>query len=88
MKSNCIAAPWTLDAIFMPLVGFDREGHRLGMGGGFYDRTLAFTRHWPRAVPKLVGLGHHSQEVARLPVQPWDVSLHAIATDREVIYCL
>ncbi len=89
LRRASTAAPWTLDVIFMPLVGFDRAGHRLGMGGGFYDRTLAFTRHWPRAVPRLVGLAHHLQEVEadRLPLQPWDIPLHAIATDREVIYC-
>lgn len=87
LKHNAVAAPWTLDTIFMPLVGFDRDGHRLGMGGGFYDRTLAFTRHWPRAVPRLVGLAHHLQETETLPAQPWDIPLHTIATDREVIPC-
>lgn len=87
LKRNVLAPAWSLDAIFMPLVGFDRQGHRLGMGGGFYDRTLAFTRHWPRAVPRLVGLAHHIQEVASLPAQPWDIPLHAIVTDRGVISC-
>lgn len=87
LKRNVVVPAWSLDVIFMPLVGFDRQGHRLGMGGGFYDRTLAFTRHWPRALPRLVGLAHHLQEVDRLPAQPWDVPLHAIATDQSVISC-
>lgn len=85
LKRNVVVPAWSLDVIFMPLVGFDRQGHRLGMGGGFYDRTLAFTRHWPRALPRLVGLAHQLQEVDLLPAQPWDVPLHAIATDEGVI---
>lgn len=87
LKRNVVVPAWSLDAIFMPLVGFDRQGNRLGMGGGFYDRTLAFTRHWPRALPRLVGLAHHFQEVDLLPAQPWDIALHAIATDRGIIRC-
>ena len=87
LNQSTAAPAWSLDVIFMPLVGFDRHGHRLGMGGGFYDRTLAFTRHWPRAVPRLVGLAHHIQEVDCLPVQPWDVPLHIIATDLGLLPC-
>jgi 5-formyltetrahydrofolate cyclo-ligase len=73
---------WGLDLILMPLVGFDEEGNRLGMGGGFYDRTLAFLRHrrhWRR--PRLVGLAHGCQGVARLPINPWDVPLDGVATE-------
>lgn len=87
LKRNRIVPAWALDVIFMPLVGFDRHGHRLGMGGGFYDRTLAFTRRSPRTLPRLIGLAHHLQEVEQLPAQPWDVPLHAIATDRTIIHC-
>ncbi|MDR5868638.1 5-formyltetrahydrofolate cyclo-ligase [Halomonas koreensis] len=75
---------WSLDLILMPLVGFDDAGQRIGMGGGFYDRTLAFTRGaGPR--PRLVGLAHDVQRVERLPVAPWDVPLDAIASDRGVL---
>ncbi|HEX6592218.1 MAG TPA: 5-formyltetrahydrofolate cyclo-ligase, partial [Moraxellaceae bacterium] len=70
-----------MDAILLPLTGFDRRGNRLGMGGGFYDRTLAFHRHGlPR--PRLVGVAHHCQEVPALPAAPWDIPLHMIVTDR------
>jgi len=72
-----------LDLILMPMVGFDLQGNRLGMGGGFYDRTLAFQHHrqkWIR--PRLIGLAHECQRVDRLETQSWDVPLHAVATDR------
>lgn len=74
--------PWALDAVLFPLVGFDESGGRLGMGGGFYDRTFAFTRVRPRLAPKLIGLAHDFQKVSALPVEPWDVPLHSVVTDR------
>lgn len=73
--------PWALDLVLLPLVGFDRDGGRLGMGGGFYDRSFAFLRDG-RAKPRLLGLAHHFQEVERLPREPWDVPLAAVVTDR------
>lgn len=75
------------DIIVMPLVGFDRAGRRLGMGGGFYDRALAFCRRrpHPKQRPLLIGLAHHGQEVDRLPCEAWDVPLDLIVTDRAVI---
>ncbi|MCG2579537.1 MAG: 5-formyltetrahydrofolate cyclo-ligase [Marinobacter sp.] len=74
--------PWALDAVLFPLVGFDESGGRLGMGGGFYDRTFAFTRLRPRLAPKLIGIAHDFQKVPELPVEPWDVPLHSVVTDR------
>lgn len=73
---------WALDAVLFPLVGFDDQGGRLGMGGGFYDRTFAFSRLRPRLAPKLIGLAHDFQRVDTLPVEPWDVPLHAVVTDQ------
>ncbi len=74
--------PWALDAVLMPLVGFDRHGGRLGMGGGFYDRTFEFVRRTPSLAPRLIGLAHDLQRMNLLPVQPWDIPLHAIVTDQ------
>lgn len=71
-----------LDLILIPLVAFDAHGNRMGMGGGFYDRTLAFRQHRPHGSPKLVGLAHECQRVESLPVESWDVPLDAILTDR------
>ncbi len=75
-------AAWGLDLILLPLVGFDETGNRLGMGGGYYDRTLAFLRrrrHWQR--PRLIGLAHDCQRVARIDANPWDIPLDGVATE-------
>ena len=72
-----------LDLILMPLVGFDVAGRRLGMGKGFYDRSLEFLnhrQHWCK--PHILGLAHDFQRVARLPADPWDVSLQGVVTDK------
>ena len=78
--------PWLLDIVFMPLVAFDRQGNRLGMGGGFYDRTFASRSSRPQARPLLVGLAHDFQQLDELPADPWDVPLQAVATDRRLLY--
>jgi 5-formyltetrahydrofolate cyclo-ligase len=71
-----------LDIVFMPLVGFDAAGHRIGMGKGFYDRSLAHRirqRHWRR--PLLVGIAYDMQQVAALPHADHDVPMDLIVTD-------
>lgn len=71
-----------LDLVLVPLVGFDADCNRLGMGGGFYDRTFAFTRsRHGTARPYLLGIAFAFQRVDCLQVQPWDVPLDAVATD-------
>ena len=85
IKSAVIAPAWSLDLILMPLVGFDRQGNRLGMGGGFYDRTMAFTARgqWPR--PQLVGLAYSFQEVDPMSPRKWDIPVKRIITEKEII---
>ena len=76
---------WALDLVLTPLVGFDAHGNRLGMGGGFYDRSFAHLlrrRHWLK--PRLVGLAFDFQQVTRLPAQRWDVPLTAVATENRI----
>ena len=74
---------WALDLILLPLVGFDAHGERLGMGGGFYDRSLAHkTRHPGMHKPRLLGLAHECQKVEKLPTASWDVPLQATVTDQ------
>ncbi|WP_111493978.1 5-formyltetrahydrofolate cyclo-ligase [Marinobacter bohaiensis] len=80
-------APWALDAVLMPLVGFDDCGGRLGMGGGFYDRTFAFKRQAYARPPALIGLAHDEQEVESLPVQTWDVPMSRVITPTRQIVC-
>lgn len=66
-----------LDVILTPLVAFDDSGQRLGMGGGFYDRTLA---HWRTHGPYPIGLAHDCQQVESIPAEAWDVPLPEIIT--------
>ncbi len=71
-----------LDVIVAPLVAFDSDGRRLGMGGGFYDRTLAFrTRRSRGRRPHFIGLAFEMQKVAKLPSDAWDVALDAVVTE-------
>jgi len=74
---------WALDLLLMPLVGFDGNGGRLGMGGGFYDRSLAYRAMRKKShKPTLLGLAHECQRVDRLPLESWDVALQATVTDQ------
>jgi 5-formyltetrahydrofolate cyclo-ligase len=71
-----------LDVLFVPLLGVDEEGYRLGQGGGFYDATLAFRhRQVHRRRPLLVGVAYDCQRVARVPREPWDVQLDYLVTE-------
>jgi 5-formyltetrahydrofolate cyclo-ligase len=74
-----------IDVLFMPLVGFDQTGNRIGMGGGYYDRTLAFMKKIESPTLTLVGLAHSGQEVSQISSQSWDIPLHLIATEKEII---
>ncbi|MEF2147874.1 5-formyltetrahydrofolate cyclo-ligase [Luteimonas sp. SHGZ20W] len=73
-----------MQLVVTPLVGFDDEGNRLGMGGGFYDRTFAFRTAPDNAPPPpwLVGVGYDVQAVSvgTFNVEPWDVRPDAICT--------
>lgn len=66
-----------LDTLIVPLVAFDTTGQRLGMGGGFYDRTL---QNWQQHGFMPIGFAHDCQQVESLPVTSWDVPLPAVIT--------
>lgn len=72
-----------LDLVLTPLVGFDAQGNRLGMGGGYYDRSFAFRKrrqHWHK--PLLIGCAYAFQEVEHLHREPWDVPLDGVITEQ------
>jgi len=86
-SSRAIGARW-LDLVFLPLVGFDSRGVRLGTGGGYYDRAFAF-RRWRQAwhTPRLIGLGYAFQQVPSITSAPHDVLLDAVVTEEGIIRC-
>lgn len=71
-----------LDVVILPLVGFDLHGNRLGVGGGYYDRTFAFLLGKTRVKPTLIGLGYEFQCVSELPCESWDVPLDGMITEK------
>lgn len=82
-----VAASELIDAVDMamvivPTVGFDSAGNRLGMGGGWYDRSFSF-RHSQHAPPWLVGAAFAIQQIDAVPIQEWDVRLDAICTEHD-----
>lgn len=68
---------WCINVVYTPLVGFDKNGNRLGMGGGFYDTTFRISNR-PIRNPTLIGLAHSCQQVDSLSKCPWDVSMDKI----------
>jgi len=72
----------SIELIFTPLVAFNTQGDRLGMGGGYYDRTLAPIRR--DSMPtQLIGLAHTCQQSDRLLTDSWDIPLDGIATPEQ-----
>ena len=75
-----------LDLVIMPLVAMDREGNRLGMGGGYYDRSFEFKKNLPtNSKPALMGFAYDFQLVDNLSAEAWDIPLDYIVTNKEFI---
>jgi len=73
-----------LDLVVMPLLAFDASGNRLGMGGGYYDRSFAFKQQNPALkTPLLVGYAYQFQQQNRLLAQAWDIPLDAYVTETQ-----
>jgi len=84
---NKTILPEQLDLVIVPLVGFDLHGHRIGMGGGYYDRTFAFKNKTPLVTkPYLLGLAYELQKLPRLPHDAWDVLLQSILTEKKIYH--
>lgn len=86
--NNAIAVS-QLDIILLPLVAFDEQGRRLGMGGGYYDATLghlatAKADNHKHQCPLLIGIAYELQKFKKLPTQSWDVPLDYVLTESSV----
>ncbi len=79
---------WQLHVVFLPMLGFDAQGYRMGMGGGYYDTSLAYLtrrRHW--RAPLLVGVAFAVQGVDRMPHDPWDIPVDVVLTEAGYLDC-
>lgn len=83
--SHELAPAWALQLVFTPLVAFDLQGNRLGMGGGYYDRSFAFIKeaHF-KPKPFLVGLAYEFQKVEKLTANSWDIPLNTVVTEHKI----
>jgi len=73
-----------LDLVIMPLLGFDLLGNRLGMGGGYYDRSFSFKKNTQKK-PTLLGFAYDFQEIPNLEPEPWDIPFDMLVTESRFI---
>lgn len=90
-EPNAPRATWLraqqLNTLFLPLLGFDLQGGRLGMGGGYYDRSLLVRHLFHATRPALVGVAYACQQIDLLPHAPWDVRLDRVLTENGLLFC-
>jgi 5-formyltetrahydrofolate cyclo-ligase len=85
VPSSMLLEPEAMSLVVVPLVGFDTSGQRLGMGGGWYDRSFAFRKANPPP-PWLVGAAFAMQRCEDgIAPQPWDVALDAVCSDSDTL---
>ena len=87
VDDEALIEPARMALVLVPLVGFDACGHRLGMGGGWYDRSFSFRNDNAdaRPPPWLVGVGFAAQQVEVIAPASWDVGLDAVCTERDTL---
>jgi len=81
-NDGAMISPNRLDIVITPVVAFDDAGHRVGMGGGYFDRCFAFLahrNHWFH--PKLIGLAFDCQKIEKILSNPWDIGLYRVFTE-------
>jgi len=84
-KKSKFVKPHEIDVVLVPLVAFDVIGNRIGMGGGYYDRSFRFMRNrtaWCH--PTLIGLAYDFQKVPQIKARSWDVPLHFVVTEKQI----
>ena len=84
VDDEAMLAPRELDLVLVPLVAFDSGRNRIGMGGGYYDRSFAFRKDPHNNMPRLVGVAHEIQKVDRIDAEEWDVCLDLVVTDAAI----
>jgi len=80
--SGSFVAAKAIDLVITPVVAFDDQRHRIGMGGGYFDRCFHFLKHrrkWLR--PKLLGIAFDCQKVEKIVSNPWDIPLYQVITE-------
>jgi 5-formyltetrahydrofolate cyclo-ligase len=83
-RSDDLIKPQQLNIVIVPLLAFDTQLNRIGMGAGYYDRTFAFSKRqkiWRH--PLLIGVAHSFQRVEDLAARMWDVPLHTVITEQQ-----
>ncbi len=75
-----------LQLVFMPLVSFDKFGHRLGMGKGYYDKTFESIPRDGKNKVRFYGVAYECQQYPLLPNKPWDVPLDAVFTEKQIYW--
>ena len=85
-SAGCTVSARAMAVVFVPVLGFDRNGTRLGSGAGFYDRLFSF-RHYGGPPPLLVGLAYACQELPYIARSKHDVALDLVVTERAILRC-
>ena len=84
-KKSQLSKAQEIDAVLVPLVAFDAAGNRIGMGGGYYDRSFRFMRNrmaWQR--PTLIGLAYDFQKAPKIKARSWDIPLQFTVTQKNI----
>ncbi|MGQ4002265.1 5-formyltetrahydrofolate cyclo-ligase [Francisellaceae bacterium CB300] len=82
-KSTDIIAPWELDVLIVPIVGFNNDKYRMGMGGGFYDYSLSFKK--PHKNPITIGIAFDEQQNNDIIIDSYDIQLDLIITPTRIL---
>ena len=81
VADDAMLPPALLDLVLTPLVAFDAQCNRIGMGGGYYDRCFEFRKQPGRNKPILIGVAHELQKTELLEPKAWDVRLDMVVSD-------
>lgn len=73
-----------LDLVLVPLVAFDHNGNRLGMGGGYYDKSFSYRLNQRMPSQQFVGVAHEFQSLDTVPSEHWDVPLDTVLTEEHI----